>query len=373
MITTLDGRVSRIQASKQGLRILSHALEDVLVVEGLETSEGVVVALFQRRSYFDHEAERYAQLAVAGTTVVVAFVGSADHLPAGVHGVALDEGTTLAGQWGLVVLTEHLGAALVVTDTGTLATGPSTLDASRMFTGGWTFDRSAAAAAARELVDLLGAALEDGVRARVLAAIGDADAQPLDPALKRAADVTQFLVSSIDQQLQRVARLNSALVRQRHQAEVDQLTGLHNRHFLARFLGGQLDAQPVAMTALLVDLDGLKGINDTYGHTAGDAAIVAVADSVRDCCRPGDIQCRVGGDEFLVLLPGVDLDAGLEVGNRIAERVARAVVDDPWSHLSLTVSIGVASASPAAIPMDALDRALYAGKRSGRGSVLLAT
>jgi diguanylate cyclase (GGDEF)-like protein len=133
-----------------------------------------------------------------------------------------------------------------------------------------------------------------------------------------------------------------------------------------------LGSSPVELTALLVDLDRLKAVNDTYGHSAGDAAIVGVAEALRSCARPTDVSCRIGGDEFLLLLPGVGVAEGMEVGSRIVAAVAATTVPEPWSHVTLSVSIGVAQASPAAIPMDALDRALYEVKRSGRGAVAVA-
>ena len=183
MITALDQHSSEIRATKQGVMVFSHALEDMLASRGFETSAGVVIALFQRRTYFDHEADRYARLAAAGSTVVVAFVGPVDGLPDGVHGVQLEADSPLATQWALLVLNDHLGAALLVTQTGRIGAGPSTLDASRMFAGGWTFDRGSSAAAARQLLDELGSGVDSETRARALAVIGDATAGPVDPAL----------------------------------------------------------------------------------------------------------------------------------------------------------------------------------------------
>jgi diguanylate cyclase (GGDEF)-like protein len=363
---------SAITATKQGLMIFSHALEEVLAECNATGDGALVIAAFQRRPYFDHEAERYAQLAADGATVVVAFVGSIAGLPPGVHGVSLPDESALAGQWVLAVLDDHLGAALVVDQTGDLGDGPGTMDAARMFTGGWSFDRTETARIARDLIGQLSFGLESHVLARASACIARVADQPLDPAVVRAARVTELLVSSIDQQLQRAGRLNAALTQQRHRAEVDPLTGLHNRNFLSRFLGGELGSSPVELTALLVDLDRLKAVNDTYGHSAGDAAIVGVAEALRSCARPTDVSCRIGGDEFLLLLPGVGVAEGMEVGSRIVAAVAATTVPEPWSHVTLSVSIGVAQASPAAIPMDALDRALYEVKRSGRGAVAVA-
>ena len=104
----------------------------------------------------------------------------------------------------------------------------------------------------------------------------------------------------------RVARLGEQLRRERVLSEQDPLTGLHNRLFLERFLDSPVSESPVTVTALLVDLDGLKGINDSFGHAAGDAALSAVAGALVDVTRPQDVVVRLGGDEFLVVLPGMD-------------------------------------------------------------------
>jgi diguanylate cyclase (GGDEF)-like protein len=367
-----DCRSSAITATKQGLVIFSHALEELLAESRQETDGGLVIATFQRRAYFDKEADRYARLAADGAIVIVAFLGTAAGLPSGVHGVSLPDESPLASQWILAVLDDDLGAALFVEQTGDIGAGPSRLDTARMFTGGWTFDRTQTSQIARQLLSDLDGMLPADLIAQASDRIGVIEDQPLDPAVARAARMTEMLVSSIDQQLQRVGRLNAALTQQRHRAEVDQLTGLHNRHFLTRFLGGELGSSPVEFTALLVDLDRLKTVNDTYGHSAGDAAIVAVAEAIRACARPTDVSCRIGGDEFLLLLPGVGVDEGAQVGSRILAAVAAASPPEPWAHLTLSVSIGVAPASPAAIPMEALDQALYEVKRSGRGAVRVA-
>jgi diguanylate cyclase (GGDEF)-like protein len=366
------GHGSAITATKQGLMIFSHALEAMLAECRRGTPGGLVIAAFQRRAYFDVEADRYARLAADGAIVIVTFVGTTSGLPPGVHGVSLSAEDPLARQWVLAVLDDDLGAALVVDQTGEIGGGPGTLDAARMFTGGWTFDRTETSRISRQLLEDLAGGLEADVLALASDRVGEIQDQPQDPALVRAARVTELLVSSIDQQQQRVGRLNAALAQQRHRAEVDPLTGLHNRHFLSRFLGGELGSSPVDLTALLIDLDRLKTINDTHGHSAGDAAIVGVADAIRACARPTDVSCRIGGDEFLLLLPGVGVEDGMQVGSRILAEVTSTALPDPWSQVTLSVSIGVAPATPAAIPMEALDQALYEVKRTGRGAVRVA-
>jgi diguanylate cyclase (GGDEF)-like protein len=130
---------------------------------------------------------------------------------------------------------------------------------------------------------------------------------------------------------------------------------------------------PVTVTALLVDLDGLKGINDSLGHSAGDAALSAVADALVQVTRPQDVVVRMGGDEFLVVLPGLDATSGVRVGERIVRHLADKNLPSPWETLSVSASVGVAQAEPNRIPLAELDKALYRVKRSGKGQVCLVT
>jgi diguanylate cyclase (GGDEF)-like protein len=129
---------------------------------------------------------------------------------------------------------------------------------------------------------------------------------------------------------------------------------------------------PRGLASLLIDLDGLKSINDDHGHEAGDAALLLVSDVLRDATRPQDVVVRLGGDEFLVVLPGLGADQAVLVGERIVEQIASSRPADPWSSLRLTASVGVAIVRSRGIPMDSLDEALYTGKRLGGGRVVLA-
>jgi diguanylate cyclase (GGDEF)-like protein len=161
-------------------------------------------------------------------------------------------------------------------------------------------------------------------------------------------------------------------------SQIDALTGLLN----ARGLSERLDEEfarftryhePLAL--LLVDLDGLKGINDRLGHRAGDVALRHVADAIRAELRATDVGARWGGDEFAILAPNTPEAAALALAERVRALIARQ--DVPWR---LTASIGVAATTsgahgdkrtnPATI-MHVADRALYRAKRRGRYSVVV--
>ncbi len=164
------------------------------------------------------------------------------------------------------------------------------------------------------------------------------------------------------------------------QASLDPLTGLFNRRHvsvLAEDLEREL-AQGRQASVILFDIDRFKEINDTYGHFAGDRALVAIARLLRENARDSDTPVRYGGDEFLVLLSGT----GSEKTRDMAERLRIAIASTPIEHrgvvIPLTVSTGIATVDPAApISMIELleraDRALYMAKRAGRNCVVVDT
>jgi diguanylate cyclase (GGDEF)-like protein len=159
------------------------------------------------------------------------------------------------------------------------------------------------------------------------------------------------------------------------QANTDPLTGLSNLRALQRHLGGLLDAHkryrhPFGL--LLMDIDGLKRINDSHGHQAGDRVLMQVAMSLRRSIRSVDTAARIGGDEFCVLLPEQDLKSAAKLAARLATAVEEEVAtpDEP----PVTISIGVAAApehgDDAEALIDTADRAMYRAKAAGEGIAL---
>ena len=104
----------------------------------------------------------------------------------------------------------------------------------------------------------------------------------------------------------------------------DELSGIYNRRFLRRYLQHKiqwdsLERDPVSL--LMMDVDSLKQINDTYGHNVGDQALVRVAQLIEEVSGANGLAIRYGGDEFMVLMPGADKRAAMEVGERILQRI----------------------------------------------------
>lgn len=162
-------------------------------------------------------------------------------------------------------------------------------------------------------------------------------------------------------------------IEHRSRAALDPLTGMLNRLALdsrARELAEQsaISGEPVGL--ILVDVDRFKQVNDSHGHSVGDSVLRRTAHVIRSELRAFDLAYRVGGEEFLVLLPGSDLDEGVELARRLCRRVERESVDG----VRVTISCGVAASSRGqqldfAAAFARADRALYASKASGRNCV----
>lgn len=162
----------------------------------------------------------------------------------------------------------------------------------------------------------------------------------------------------------------------RRRSTLDPLTGLFNRNALEQRLS-ELDGQPsnqaegLSHALLLCDLDHFKRVNDLLGHAAGDAVLQDVAYTMRATLRAGDSIYRVGGEEILVVLPGADEEAAVEIAERLRKDVrARRPVG-----VTVTVSIGVAVSRQDRVNTDDLvaraDAALYLAKAGGRDTVVV--
>ena len=160
----------------------------------------------------------------------------------------------------------------------------------------------------------------------------------------------------------------------------DALTGVANRRTFERAMARELDrvARSGESAMLLVlDIDHFKPVNDTYGHTAGDKVIKAVAAALLDCVRPMDLVARVGGEEFAVILPNCMPTFGAAVAERLRQSVAAMQVEiEPATPLAVTISVGGAFAPQWVRSNDQLwveraDQQLYRAKAHGRNRVCL--
>jgi diguanylate cyclase (GGDEF)-like protein len=170
--------------------------------------------------------------------------------------------------------------------------------------------------------------------------------------------------------------LETAYDRLREFAEKDPLTGAANRHSLDELLESQLQLLQrtgIPFSIIMADLDHFKQINDTWGHAVGDKTLIAFTKQLQACCRKTDVVGRLGGDEFIVILPEVRLPDATTA----AERMLRTVTQSTKSSMapSPTASLGVTEAllddTPASL-LERVDSALYQAKHKGRNRIELA-
>lgn len=213
--------------------------------------------------------------------------------------------------------------------------------------------------------------------------------------LIRALDmgVNDYLLRPVERQ-ELLARVNTQVKRWRYTellrqnvsqsleaALTDALTGLFNRRYLESRLKAIADGaanRGKNLAVLAIDADHFKSVNDTYGHEAGDKVLQELARRIRGNVRSADLPCRVGGEEFVVAMPGVSRSDALIAAERLREVVASAAFDigRAGGPLPVTISVGVAAFEGGNDTAEELlkraDAALYCAKNSGRNRVAAA-
>jgi diguanylate cyclase (GGDEF)-like protein len=164
-----------------------------------------------------------------------------------------------------------------------------------------------------------------------------------------------------------------AELRQRYAATIDPLTGIPNRRGFSERTERLLDRSRKdrdAATLLLFDLDQFKRINDRFGHRTGDAVLGLFTQSALHSLRPLDLLGRIGGEEFVALLPGVNADTAITVAERVRRNFEVAASEFDGQPIAATVSVGIACTAQGSYDFDALyaaaDAALYRAKQNGR-------
>ncbi|MDX2257591.1 MAG: PleD family two-component system response regulator [Hyphomicrobiaceae bacterium] len=215
--------------------------------------------------------------------------------------------------------------------------------------------------------------------------------QPNDARLLRGLDlgVNDYIVRPVEKH-ELLARIRTQIKRKRHTdylrnrldesvelATTDPLTGLHNRRYMESHLATltrRAAETGGALSVLLADIDHFKLVNDTYGHDVGDLVLKEFANRIRRNTRGADLACRLGGEEFLIIMPETDLTRAYQIGERLRTRIAA----EPFStgdgtRIRVTSSVGIATLEG---PLDTpeatvkrADTALYAAKRRGRNRV----
>ena len=240
---------------------------------------------------------------------------------------------------------------------------------------------------AEESRDVIASALALRERSRVREALGDLRGALVDlrSADDRARGLRSTRVEVFVEQLARRAQLEASRRRLQRETieladerarlaeavETDPLTGVGNRRRFTSCLSSLRRGPTRQVSALAVDIDRFKSINDQYGHPVGDQVLAVLSTLMEEHAREQDFVCRLGGDEFIVLLPG----ARLEDAGCIADRLRDGVAAHDWSDAgvaaNVTVSIGVASGGSAEVveTVADADEALLRAKRLGRNRV----
>jgi len=158
-------------------------------------------------------------------------------------------------------------------------------------------------------------------------------------------------------------------------SRTDFLTGIANRRSILEDLtrlARIAERNGRTFSILLLDIDNFKRINDTYGHSCGDAVLKKFASIVKEVLRDSDYFGRWGGEEFIVILPGTDLNAAVKVGERIRLRVGEEKFKCRSGQIRLSITVGVCQYNPALSLDDNLhivDKAMYKGKSEGKNTV----
>jgi len=214
-----------------------------------------------------------------------------------------------------------------------------------------------------------------------------------DARLLRGLDigVNDYLARPIDDN-ELLARVRTQIKRKRYadllqnqlaesveMAITDPLTGLHNRRYMESHLKTLVEEavqRGKALSLLITDIDYFKAVNDSYGHGAGDAVLIEFAARVRENIRGVDLACRLGGEEFVIVMPDTDLAKAYHVAERLRASIAGLLfaLDGGAAAPEVIASVGVSSLERTGDSPESLlrraDQALYRAKRDGRNRVI---
>lgn len=190
---------------------------------------------------------------------------------------------------------------------------------------------------------------------------------------KALRELNQTLEKRVEERTRELVKANEALEKI---SVTDHLTELPNRRFAMaqlQLLFDETRAKQQPLSLMMIDADGFKEVNDTYGHDAGDIVLKTLARELKHAVRSDDIVCRLGGDEFIILCPNTDLNGSMQLGETTRKKIAALKVAAGNGFWPGSVSIGVACTSQETKDIHTLlksaDEAVYEAKRCGRNCV----
>lgn len=184
----------------------------------------------------------------------------------------------------------------------------------------------------------------------------------------------RYVNDRLQAQLIEISSLQTKL---REQAIRDPLTNLFNRRYLEETLERELaraGREGYSVCVMMIDLDHFKRVNDTYGHEAGDEVLKALAMTLSEECRRGDFACRFGGEEFVVVMPNINLRTAYERAESVRQSLNSLHVPYGQCKLTITISMGIAcypiNGETREAVLRAADQAMYGAKEAGRDHIL---
>lgn len=189
----------------------------------------------------------------------------------------------------------------------------------------------------------------------------------------KLSSASQAMHDNMQQQVSQMSDLSNRLEEAEHAARKDPLTGLANRRKLAEFLTSLTEG--INISFVMIDIDFFKKINDRYGHDAGDDILSDLAKVLNSSTRSSDMVARLGGEEFCVVLPEVDLKQAGTLAANLCQAVSLHRFTSGSEHIDVTISLGVSQKKgeeTSELSMKRADKALYQSKKDGRNRVTLA-
>ena len=192
----------------------------------------------------------------------------------------------------------------------------------------------------------------------------------------RVTERTVELSSANEKMQEQLQKINVLQEKLREEAIRDPLTGLFNRRYLEDTLIREIaraQRENYDISFMLLDIDHFKQINDLYGHSAGDIVLITLSGELKSQIRVADIPCRIGGEEFLLVLPGMSEEMSRLRAEHFRKQIESMRIPHADNSLNLTVSMGIASYPKNGEGWEALyhaaDQALYRAKQKGRNRV----
>ncbi|MFY1702376.1 DICT sensory domain-containing protein [Micromonospora sp. WMMA1923] len=342
--------------TKRSLVTVSHAIEQAALATA-EDGPLVVFALFQRLPYFDRERRRYARIAARSAVTVVGMVGGAPpQLPAGVSGVTVDEQHELAREWTVLALTPRFGAVLVAHDLGEVAPDAVTLEAGRLFAGGWSFRRDEALHEVLRLRELFDDQLPAPVRSVVDETVSRVRDLPATPGETRAEAAVRLLAG----------RVGGARPAATASAETtDEPTRLLDEPAMARWTSADgVTASGVLPVALIgVRVDDPAGSPDRVIRRSVARETQAVLGALTATLGPADRAVRLDEREYLLVLPALTEEQAVGAAHRVHESLAGLARSYPFVTFAVHTVVAVTARRP--LPVADVRHALRWAVREG--------